>query len=43
MTTLCHALAARQPNMEIYTNNHKDCEEGEYNGVIRISKVMSIL
>ena len=43
MTTLCHAFAARQPNMEIYTNNHKECEEGEYKGVIRISKVISIL
>ena len=36
---MCHSSDIKQPNVEIYTNNHEDCREGEYQGIIRISKV----
>ena len=37
----CNSYDIKQPNAEIYTNNHEDCREGEYQGIIRISKVNS--
>ena len=40
--TLCYSFDIKQPKTEIYTNNHEDCREGEYQGIIRISKVKSI-
>ena len=39
---ICNSLDTKQTKAEIYTNNHEDCQEGEYQGIIRISKVSSI-
>ena len=39
---ICNSLDIKQTKAEIYTNNHEDCQEGEYQGIIRISKVSSI-
>ena len=39
----CHSLSIKQPSLKIYTNNHEDCQKGEYEGIIRIAKVRYII
>ena len=39
----CHSLSIKQPSLKIYTNNHENCQKGEYEGIIRIAKVSSII